>query len=501
MNRIAFKCPFPSRPILRRIAARSASALAAATLLLCSTAVAESAEPVEQAGSRPNVVLFLVDDMGYGDAGCYNPESKIKTPHIDRLAREGMRFTDAHAAGAVCVPSRYGLLTGRYAFRGKLNWRRSPAIAQGTPTVANMLRDRGYATAMIGKWHLGFEGGPDYEYGKPLRGGPVDRGFDSYFGIPHSLDITPYFYIKDRKAVAAPTEKIGARNTPGWTPIQGEFWRAGGIAPGFKHKEVLPRFAEEAVAWLDGHGAAGKKKPFFLYVALTAPHTPWLPLDKYKNKSRAGMYGDFMLQVDDTFGDVLSALHRNGFAENTIVIFTSDNGPVWYPQDVKRLGHASNGPLRGMKADAWEGGHRVPFIVRWPGRVKADAVNRSLVSFVDLYATLAELTGKLPEKGVAQDSISFLPALLGKENPAARETLVLKQNASALRRGRWKLITHLGSGGFSQPRRIKAEPGGPTGQLYDLEADLGEQNNLWSKRPDLVEKLRNTLEAARGAAR
>ena len=436
----------------------------------------------------PDIVLVLADDLGYGDPRCFDPRSRIPTPHIDRLAREGMRFTDAHAPGAWCVPSRYGLMTGCYPCRPRrFHPNEAPVIEPGQLTLASFLRQQGYATAMVGKWHLGFEGGPGTD-GGDLRGGPVDRGFDRFFGIHASLDIPPYYYIRDRTPLAPPTGTVEASGTEGWTDIQGAFWRAGAIAPGFEHAEVLPRFGREAAACIDELAADGDT-PFFLYLALAAPHTPWLPDGSFRGLSGADLYGDFVAQVDDTVGELLAALERAGRAERTLFLFTSDNGPVWYPADVQRTGHRSAGPFRGMKSDAWEGGHRMPFAVRWPGRVEAGSVSDRTLCFTDLLATIADLVGAPLPPGAGRDSHSFLPVLLDPTAATTRDSTVLKADASVIRQGDWKLITHLGSGGFSRPRRVEPTPDGPRGQLYDLAADPGETTNLWSDRPDVVARL------------
>jgi len=445
----------------------------------------------EEGGTRPNVVIVLADDMGYGDAGCYNPDSRIPTPSIDRLALEGMRFTDAHAPGAWCVPSRFGLLTGIYPWRRRnFHPGRESVLDEGQVTIASFLRDQGYATAMVGKWHLGFEGGPATD-GKDLVGGPIDRGFDRFFGIHASLDIPPYYYIRDRTPVALPTERVAASASEGWTNIQGAFWRAGAIAPGFEHADVLPRLVAEAVAYLDGR--ASTEHPFFLYLALTAPHTPWLPSVEYDGASDAAMYGDFVAQVDGAVGAILDALDRNGQSQETLVIFTSDNGPVWYPADDERFGHRSSGGLRGMKNDAWEGGHRMPFVVRWPGRVGEREVCQRTVCFTDVLPTLADVVGVPLPTGTARDGYSIAPVFADPAASTGREVTVLKSDASVIRSGRWKLITHLGSGGFSKPRRIDPEAGGPEGQLYDLDADLGETRNRAQEEPELASELREEL--------
>ena len=447
------------------------------------------------AAERPNVIVILADDMGYGDPGCYNAASKIATPNIDRLARDGMRFTDAHAPGPLCHVSRYGLLTGRYPWRTDVSvWPKKPLIAAGQMTIASLLRSRGYRTAMVGKWHLGFA---EDGYDKPLPGGPIDCGFDSFFGIRASTDIPPYFYIRGDRAVAPPTDHIAANKSAGWSPIQGEFWREGGIAPGLALKDALPRLTEEALAVIGAQADA--KMPLMLYLAYTAPHTPWLPSAEFAGKSGAGMYGDFAMMVDAEIGRVLAALDKADMAKDTLVVFTSDNGPVWYEADVKRLGHSSAGGLRGMKSDAWEGGHRMPFIVRWPGRVKAGTVSEQTICFTDLMATFADVCGsKLPD-GAGPDSLSFLPALEGTQPPdrPIRAPIVMEAGSVAsmklIRSGDWKLITGLGSGGFSKPSTLSPKPGEPDLQLYNLRTDPAEMLNLAVKHPEKVEELRAAL--------
>ena len=435
----------------------------------------------------PNIVVILADDMGYGDAGCYNPKSKSPTPFINRMAREGMLFTDAHSPASVCVPTRYGLLTGRYPHRPDLDWRRKAVLEKGRTTIASALREKGYATAMVGKWHLGFDGGPNYDYTKPLVGGPLDRGFDFYFGMPHSLDIVPYYYISGSKAVMAPTGTVGPRNTDGWSRIQGEFWRGGPISPDFKHLEVLPRFTNESVDYI--RSRKGKEKPFFLYVALPAPHTPWLPTKKFQGRTN-NMYGDFVAMVDDTVGQIMGALDRANLSENTLFLFTSDNGPVWYDADIQKYGHNATTPLRGMKGDAYEAGHRMPFIVRWPNVVKAGSKSDALVCQTDLLATFSEIAQRPLTDNEGEDSESFLSVLRG-ERDFARRWLITGRGQSHLgvRHRFWKYIPTLGSGGFSAPRREKPKPGGPKGQLYNLDADLGERENLWLKHPVEVEEF------------
>lgn len=457
----------------------------------------------EDTMTPPHIVIVMVDDMGYGDPGCYNANSKIPMPHFDSLARDGMRFTDAHAPGPLCHLSRYGLLTGRYPFRANPNlWRTQPTIDEDQFTIASLLQHYGYQTAMVGKWHLGFA---EDGYDKPLPGGPVDRGFQSFFGIRASTDIPPYFYIRGNRAVTPPTNQIEANKSPGWSPIQGAFWRAGGIAPDLRLKDVLPRFTDEAVQVIQQHAKSGKEKPLMLYLAYPAPHTPWLPSPKFKGSSKASMYGDFTVMVDDMLGRVLKALDKAKMSDDTLVIVTSDNGPVWYDTDVERYDHDSSGGLRGMKADAWEGGHRMPFVVRWPGVVKAGSVSRQIICFTDLIATFVDILDiDLPDH-VAPDSFSLLPELQGNQpadQPLRPSFVMASGNRTMMvRMGDWKLIEGLGSGGFSKPARVKPSPGGPTGQLYNLADDLDESENLFDKHPEIVKRLRDELNRVKDSGR
>jgi arylsulfatase A-like enzyme len=457
---------------------------------------------LDATAAKPNIVVLLVDDMGYGDPSCYNAKSGIATPNIDRLAREGLRFTDAHAPGPLCHPSRYGLMTGRYPFRTDISrWPKQPLIEGGQVTIASFLRDQGYRTAMVGKWHLGFR---EEGYDRPLRGGPVDCGFESFFGLRASTDIPPYFYIFGARAVAPPTEHIAEHHSEGWSPTQGAFWREGGIAPGLELKGVLPRLTEEACNVIKAQAAvkSAGRRPLMLYVALTAPHTPWLPAAEFARKSGAGMYGDFVMMADAQIGRVLAALDKAEMTQETLLIFTSDNGPVWLPADVARFGHDAAGGLRGMKADAWEGGHRMPFIVRWPGRVKPGTVTDQTICFTDLLATFAEVCGAELPAGAGPDSFSFLAVLEGRQpkGQPIRGPIVMQAGSSPammIRSGDWKLINQLGSGGFSQPKTIKPGPGEPAGQLYNLRDDLSETNNLYLKHPEIVARLEAEMQRIR----
>lgn len=463
--------------------------LAAWTLYptICSVNTVFSAEKT----SVPNIVLILADDMGYGDPQCYNSQSKCVTPNIDRLAKEGMRFTDAHAAGGVCHPSRYGLLTGRYPFRHHRDWRKEPLISAEEDTVPKLLVRAGYQTRMIGKWHLGFEDGYDYDFAAGLQGGPVDRGFQSYFGMPASLDIPPYYYIENKMASPPPTIPIDASSSPGWSPIQGAFWREGLRAGNFIMEDVLDVFATKAIETIQQDFNA-TEKPQFLYLALPAPHTPWLPADKFRGLGEAGLYSEFVAHVDDVVGRVLNAIDKTNSAKNTLVIFSSDNGPTWYDVDEERYHHNSAGPFRGMKGDAWEGGHRVPFIMRWPNQIPAWSECDETIGFIDLLPTVSEMTGVASDHSSALDGRSFAQLIeMPTDSPWPRGERVMLQHHSGnvIRSGQWKLITNLGSSGFTKPSKVAPVSGGPKGQLYDLGYDKGEQDNLWLEHPEIVEKL------------
>lgn len=445
--------------------------------------------------------------MGLGDLGCYNPESKVPTPHLDAFAAQGVRFVDAHSPSAVCTPTRYGLLTGRYCWRtriksGVLFGEDTNLIDEARLTLPDMLRDAGYHTAGIGKWHLGLGSGDKTDWSKPLVPGPLEHGFDSYFGIPASLDMAPYVWVKDRGLEAAATEEVlGSRQARNGG---GGFWRKGGIAPGFTHAGVLPRVTEEAVEFLQARGemahdltdVTAQAKPFFLYWALPAPHTPWLPSAEFKGRSQAGIYGDFAAMVDDAVGQVLQTLEQQGLADNTIVVFTSDNGAHWTPEDIAKFGHRANAQRRGQKADIWEGGHRVPFLVRWPGRLTGGGESTELICLTDLMTTFAEVVGQELPQSAAEDSVE-IPLLAGVGD--GRHDIIHHSLGGhfAIRAGDWKWIEKLGSGGFSQPKNIKLEEGQPDGQLYNLADDPGERSNLVAERADKVMELQSLLDAYR----
>jgi arylsulfatase A len=452
-------------------------------LILLTTICAANTEKEE----GPNIIVILADDLGYGDLGCYNAESKIPTPNLDALATKGVRFTDAHAGGYYCVPSRYALMTGTFASRTSMNLGNGPLIRPGQPTVASVLRENGYQTAMVGKWHLGFDAflqgvHENINFNGEFTGGPVDCGFHQFFGIHASLDIPPYFFIRNRKAVSPPTESIGASEgvdpVAGWNNIQGPFWRKGWASPVFDPASVTPRFFEEARAVISKHEKEASGKPLFLYLALPSPHTPWLPLPEFRAKSGAGSYGDFVVQVDAGIGQLLALVDESSLADNCLILFSSDNGPVWYDANVEQYGHRSCGPLRGMKGSELEGGHRGPFIVRWTGRCPAGITSDRTVDFTDLLPTISQLCGGQPESG--WDGASFLSVLQGKEGGTPRPAIVHTKNC--IRDGKWKLI-----------RGTQKTP--PEVQLYDLVADLGEKQNVAKDNPAIVARLTDKLDS------
>lgn len=460
-------------------------------------------------GSPPNFIVVLADDLGWGDLQCYQPTSMIPTPALDRLAAEGLRFTDAHSPSAVCTPTRYGLLTGRYAWRTRLKsgvlWGYSPPLIEpDRPTIASVLSARGYRTACIGKWHLGLEwsttspatfgdspqplANPDLvNFLAPIRSGPVEVGFDSFFGIPASLDMEPYVCIRDHLVSAIPTHRLAA----GRHQRQGGsgFWREGPAPAGFHPEQVLPTLAREAESFLRDQTP---RRPFLLYCALTAPHDPWVPAESFRGRSRAGDYGDFVTQVDDFVGRLRRVLEEKQLAGNTLLVFTSDNGAHWPEADIRRWDHRANGPWRGMKSDAFEGGHRVPFLSCWPSHIPPGQTTKALISLTDLFTTFAELARAPLPTGAAEDSRSFAK-VLRRPRHQARSSLVTHSidGVFAVRSGLWKFIDAPGSGGWTAARVETA------GQLYHLGEDPGEMHNLYQQQPAKVKELRRLLAKVR----
>ncbi|MFY7818344.1 MAG: sulfatase family protein [Akkermansiaceae bacterium] len=470
------------------------------------------------AKEKPNIVLIYADDLGYGEASCYNPErNKVPTPHIDKLARQGMRFTDAHSSSAVCSPSRYTLLTGRYHWRSRLQqgivgmWEK-PLIAENRLTLASMLREQGYQTAITGKWHLGWDWNLTQQqiglmtatnkndvpasdeqialwkdrFSRDIEGGPTDRGFDRYFGtdVPNW---PPFCFIENRRTVGIPSEFLPAKLFLNQLASQ-----QGPALKDWNLAAILPAITQHACDWIGEFAQNGK--PFFLYLPMTAPHTPIAPNSTWKGKSGLGTYADFVMETDASIGRVLESITRAGIEQNTLVILTSDNGNASYAggKDLEKSGHYVSGPLRGSKFDAWEGGHRVPFIVRWPRHVKAGSVCEHLVQQSDLMATLADILSVQLPGDAGEDSISMIPLLQGK-NEATRTNGVscAASGVPALRSGSWKYI--LGNPGRS-PAIKKSTTEITDGYLYNLADDISESKNLAQAMPAKVAEMKNLLE-------
>ncbi len=468
----------------------------------------------------PNIVFILADDMGYGDVGCFNPHSKIPTPNMDRLASQGIRFMNAHAPAALSTPTRYGLLTGRYCWRTRLKegvilgYDETPLIESGRPTLAYVLKSRGYHTAGIGKWHLGLnwqtkdgyaiqddhnEWGKDeaiyrenerhIDFEKPVTGGPVDLGFDYFFGTTGcSTSDPPYCYIEQDRTVGIPSVQS-----------PDEFLKLAGFAPGlmvpgFSLTGVDPDFTDKAIGFIEGHQEKQPNKPFFLYLALSSPHNPFLPPDFAKGKSTEGPRGDLVTVVDWSVGRILEVLKERGLDKNTLVIVTSDNGAMKGAN-----GHKSNGDYRGYKANIWDGGHRIPFIARWPGKIRAGSESREVISLTDMFATISALVEAKVAPGSGEDSYDVLPAFFGKhQKDSETRVRVFHSGAGyfAIQKGPWKLIE--GTKGAGSGKSVPGEgPSVKIGQLYNVEADPYETNDLWDKEKGVVGELLPLLETCR----
>lgn len=482
-----------------------------------------SAEPGR---NRPNIVLILADDLGYGDLSCYGA-MKVKTPSIDRLANEGRRFTDAHSPASVCTPSRYNLLTGRYAWRtwafSSCVWSNDPLlIEQDRFTLGDLLKQQGYRTACIGKWHLGFGRpgmpgwdnvlGPDYN--RQLRPGPLEVGFDYFWDFPH-VGQFPHVIIENRRVLGLiPDDPIQIlpdkrpayqqdylhRPRLGSTAALGV---KGGHRARYKHEDLAVMLTNRAVQWLHEQTA---EEPFFLYLAHRNIHGPLRPHERFRGKSKIGPYGDFIQEIDWSVGEVLKALDEGGMTQNTLVLFSSDNGAVvrYKPLDLASVkGHKVNGLLRGQKTDAYEGGHRVPLLARWPGNIRAGTEDSSLIALTDMLATFADwFEVQLPDNA-GEDSFSFLGALLGQPPRQVTRKAIVNDSyhgVFATRQGNWKLVLSQHGGGVGT-QEIPYDPQKPAGQLYDLGRDLAESINEYQQHPDIVKSLTNLLERYKEAGR
>ena len=482
-------------------------------LALCLAALPLLAAP------QPNIVILYADDLGYGDLGCFNAKSKIPTPNLDRLASEGLRFTDAHSSSGICTPSRYAMLTGRHHWRDFHGIDRGfdkPVFKPNQLTLPAMLKTKGYATACIGKWHLGWDwdsirkpGSPpksqefsDFDWTKRFRGGPLDHGFDYYFG-DNVINFPPYAWIENDRVLTVPdiTFKSTSKNTKegAWECREG---------PGrsdWDFYKVLPTLTKHGVEYI--RSRKGKAQPFFLYFPLPSPHAPIVPNDSFDGKSSAGAYGDFVNQTDDSCGQLLAALAQAGLSENTIVIFSADNGAeiYAYPRDAKH-DHWSSAPLRGLKRDIYEGGHRVPTIIRWQSVTKSGSVCDALFAQIDIIATLADaLDIELPAAS-AEDSYNFFPMLTGKASLPPRDTMVHNTfaNQYAIRHGDWVLVDAPTGAARPAPaawmKKHQTPANGPQKVcLYDLKNDIGQRHNLAEKNPEQVAKLQTMLKEIRAS--
>ena len=470
-------------------------------LSLGSMAVLSGCAQQPQEQKKPNIVFIFADDMGYGDVSAFNENSKIQTTNIDRIANEGVAFTDAHSSSSVSTPSRYSLLTGRYNWRsdlksGVLMGYNKALIAPDRRTIASVLRDQGYQTACIGKWHLGWdwnniEAGKDsVDFSKPITNGPTTRGFDYFYGIIASLDMAPYVYVENDMPTALPDRE---------TVNDGmKYWRKGPTASDFDHEQTLPNFINRAVDYI--HDKSKGDKPFYLYLPLPAPHTPILPIKEYQGKSGLNPYGDFVLMVDDMVGKVMKALKDAGVDDNTILVFSTDNGcsPQAKFDELQEKGHYPSYIYRGHKADLFDGGHRIPCVVRWPAKIKPHTVNQT-VCLTDFFATFAAIADYQLKDSEGEDSYNILPLLLNeKEGDVIREATVHHSinGDFTIRKGEWKLLLSPSSGGWSFPKPgtddevIKTLP---LIQLYNMKTDPAEKNNVYAEHPEVVKELKDLM--------
>lgn len=512
--------PVMSKQISRRSFLKGMGAVAS----MCLTGFETRAFAQGRSG-LPNIVVILADDLGYGDVKCFNPASKIETPNLDKLAQEGIRFTDAHSSSTVCTPTRYSLLTGRMAFRtgmsGVFTGAGGPClIEQGRLTLPQMLRQKGYAAAMVGKWHVGMtffdsqgkpinENGLDavkrIDYSRAISDSPIHRGFGQFFGtVCCPTTDWLYAYIEGDRIPVPPTRIIDKTDLP--KHPYSKDCRPGMIAPGYDLEKVDLVFLEKSKQFLRRHIRDNPDKPFFLFHSMQAVHLPSFAADQFKGKTNAGPHGDFIFELDHIVGQLMKTLDELGLSDNTLVLFSSDNGPEVTSVINMRKDHAHDGarPWRGMKRDQWEGGHRVPQIARWPGKIKPGSTTDQTVSLTDVMATCAAIVGSKLPNDAAEDSFDMLDVLLGKQGDKPVRRYTLQQTISlamAIRRGPWKYLDHKGSGGNRSydGGRLKAyalpekAPNAP-GQLYNLDSDPGETTNLYFEYPQIVKELKSQLD-------
>ncbi|MFO7754873.1 MAG: arylsulfatase [Bacteroidales bacterium] len=463
------------------------------------TLLFSSCSTEEPISGEPNIIYILADDLGYGDVSSFNPASKIISPNIDMIASGGMMFKDAHSGSSTGTGSRYGILTGRYSWRTDLeeedkNNPGKPLVDENRLTVASMLKEKGYSTACIGKWQLGLgwvtdqENG-DIDFSRELTAGPGTSGFDYSYIVPGSLNIPPYVYIENHKVTAEPDRTSSDNSEYGG-------WKEGLTGADFKHEEVLPHLTEKAVEWINGN--AKEDEPFFLYFAPTAPHAPVLPSEEFEGVSSTNPYGDFVVMLDHMVGQITAALEENKASENTIIIFTSDNGYAPGPgiKELSTLGHSPGFVYRGHKSDIFEGGHRVPFIIRWPDVIKPGRTGVVPVSLNDLIATMADITGYKLSDDAAEDSYSLLPVIKEETVKYERESIIhhSERGHYAIRKGNWKLIASAGTEAPGlQTEGETGETELPEPRLYDLESDPREEDNVAEDNPDIVDDLKELL--------
>jgi arylsulfatase A len=482
---------------------------------------------------KPNVIIILADDMGYGDVSGLNKNARTHTPNINQMIKRGVNFADAHSGGAVCTPSRYGLITGRYYFRAqkKFNYLGylKPLIDSSRQTIGSLMQKAGYETACIGKWHLGLDWGlknpnkpqipladnklsTNTDFGKNVTGGPSALGFNYSYILPASLDMPPYLFLENNRVIDPDmifTADAYPRTLQSTNPVwdkkytntddiyweRGIWWRNGEMSKSFKMEGCFDTIVAKGLSFITTHVANDPKRPFMLYLPLTGPHTPWLAGKMFAGKSSLGSYGDFILQVDDVVLQVNLTLQRLGIADNTIVIFASDNGAGWAEDDIQVYNHNCNAGRRGQKGDIYDGGHHVPLIITWPSKIKKPFTVKSTVSLVDLMATFAEMTEQTISDSVAEDSFSFFETLLDPSIPIKRKNIIYESSMGnlATKVGDWKYIDCLGSGGFTEPGTLESVKGGPTAQLYNLKSDPLESQNLFALYPEKVKLLKGLL--------